>query len=423
MLIEFSVTNYRSFRQTQTLSMTANTSPDLLAENTFSAAVKGLPRLLRSAVVYGPNAAGKTNLIRAISEMKAFVLSSAKETQKGEFIPVIPFLLDAQKKSQPTELEALFIEDGVRYQYGFAATPERVVHEWLLAYPTARGQKWFERRYDHESGEDTWYFGPKFTGHRKVWQDATRSNALFLSTAIQLNSEQLRPIFEWFQKRLAILGQNAVLSPEFTISQCECDDKKEEIVGLLNSADLSIEDIVLHKKEFSLVDLPDGLPESVKAEVKKDLMGKKVTIVSFAHPTVDRDELVAFDLEEESAGTQKLFAYAGPWLDVLENGRILLVDEFDNSFHSLMVQHLVKLVQSPSINKYNAQVVFTTHNTSLLDRELLRRDQVWFVEKDEHNATRLYPLSDFSPRKGEALEKGYLRGRYGALPYMGELQI
>ena len=168
MLIEFSVTNYRSFRQTQTLSMTANTSPDLLEENTFSAAVKGLPRLLRSAVVYGPNAAGKTNLIRAVGQMRAFVLSSAKETQKGEFIPVIPFLLDSQNKSQPTEFEALFIEDGVRYQYGFAATAERVMHEWLLAYPTARGQKWFERRYDAESGEDIWYFGPKFTGHRKI---------------------------------------------------------------------------------------------------------------------------------------------------------------------------------------------------------------------------------------------------------------
>ena len=424
MIIEFSVTNYRSFRQTQTLSLAANPSTDLLEENTFSTSMPGLPRLLRSVVIYGPNAAGKSNLIQAVNAMKDFVLSSAKETQKGETIPVIPFLLDSETQSEPSEFEALFIQDGVRFQYGFAANSKRIMDEWLWAYPNVRGQKWFERHYDPESGKYIWYFGPKFTGHRKVWQDATRSNALFLSTAIQLNNEQLKPVFEWFQK-LAVLGHGSVLSPGFTTRQCEQENKKKEILRLLKSADLSIKDIILKQKEFSLENLPDtdGVPESVRVEIKKELVGKKMTIVNLAHSTGKQDGPVPIPLGEESGGTQKLFAYAGPWLDVLASGRILLVDELDNSFHPLMMQHLIKLINNPSINRHNAQLVFTTHNTSLLDREFLRRDQVWFVEKDEQNATLLYPLSDFSPRKGEALEKGYLHGRYGALPYIGELRV
>jgi uncharacterized protein len=416
MLIEFSVTNYRSFLTPQRLSLTANTATELLEENTFLSPVPSLPRLLRSAVVYGPNAAGKSNLIQAVAFMKRFVLSSAKESQEGERIGVRPFLLKKESSQKPSEIEVLFIQGGIRYQYGFSANSRRVTGEWLFAYPEGRPQKWFERNYDPETQKDNWYFGPKFTGSRKLWQDATRGNALFLSTAIQLNNEQLKPVFNWFDKELAVLGEMESIHPDFSIHECEEEEKKTEILKFMNLADLSIRDISLQKKEFSMEDLPDEMPQYIKEEIAKDLKGKKLTRLLFMHPSSDNGEDVGLDFDEESAGTRKLFELAGPWLDVLSEGRVSFVDELDTSLHPHLLRFLLKLLHNPETNRHNAQLVFATHDTTILDQSLMRRDQVWFVEKDMENATRLYPLSDYKPRKGEAMQKGYLYGRYGALP-------
>ena len=423
MLIEFSVTNYRSFLPPQSLTLTANTSSELQEENSFVSPVSNLPRLLRSVVVYGPNAAGKSNLVQAIAFMKRFVLSSAKESQEGEKIDVTPFLFNRQGSRNSSEFELLFIQDGIRYQYGFAVNSKRVTGEWLFAYPEGRAQKWFERNFDPETQEDIWYFGPKLTGRRKVWQEATRSNALFLSTAIQLNNEQLKPIFNWFDHKLHVIGQGENPHPGFSTGECEEEEKKKKILKFMNAADLSITDIFLEKKEFSTKDLPAEMPQNIKEEISKELDGKKLTSLFFMHPSSDTGEDVALEFDEESAGTRKLFALAGPWLDVLNNGLVLFVDELDTSLHPLLVRFLLNLFHNPETNRHNAQLFFTTHDTTVLDQSLMRRDQVWFVEKDAENATRLYPLSDYKPRKGEALQKGYLYGRYGALPFPGELRF
>jgi len=423
MLIEFSVTNYRSFLTTQSLTLTANSATELREENSFVSPVSNLPRLLRSVVVYGPNAAGKTNLVQAIAFMKRFILSSAKESQEGEKIDATSFLFNRQSSRNSSEFEVLFIQDGIRYQYGFAVNSERVTGEWLFAYPEGRAQKWFERNYDSETQKDIWYFGPKFTGHRKVWQEATRSNALFLSTAIQLNNEQLKPVFNWFDHKLHVIDQGENLHPGFSTGECEEEEKKKKILKFMNAADLSITDIFLEKKEFSTKDLPAEMPQNIKEEISKELDGKKLTSLFFMHPSSDKGEDVALEFDEESAGTRKLFALAGPWLDVLDKGLVLFVDELDTSLHPLLVRFLLNLFHNPETNRHNAQLIFTTHDTTVLDQTLMRRDQVWFVEKDAENATRLYPLSDYKPRKGEALQKGYLYGRYGALPFPGELRF
>lgn len=423
MLIEFSVTNYRSFLTPQRLTLTANTAAELQEENTFVSPVSSLPRLLHSAVVYGPNAAGKSNLIQAISFMKRFVLSSAKESQEGERIDVKPFLFKKESSQKPSEFEVLFIQGGIRYQYGFAANSRRVTGEWLFAYPEGRPQKWFERNYNPETYKDGWYFGPRFTGSRKIWQEATRGNALFLSTAIQLNNEQLKPVFNWFDKKLVVLGETETIHPGFSMGECEEAEKKRKILEFLNSADLSITDISLQKKEFSMEDLPDEMPQTMKEEIARDFKGKKLTRLLFMHPSSDNGEDVPLDFDEESAGTRKLFELAGPWLDVLANGLVFFVDELDTNLHPGLVRFLLKLLHNPDTNRHNAQLVFATHDTTVLDQSLMRRDQVWFVEKDAENATRLYPLSDYKPRKGEALQKGYLYGRYGALPFPGELRF
>ena len=351
-----------------------------------------------------------------------FILSSAKESQEGEKIDATPFMFSRQSSSNPSEFEVMFIQDDIRYQYGFGVNSERVTGEWLFDYPEGRAQRWFERNYIPEAKKDIWYFGPKFTGLRKGWQEATRSNALFLSTAIQLNNEQLKPVFNWFDRKLRVINQGEI-SSLFSAAECEKEERKKRILQFMNVADLSITNISLEKKEFSMDDLPTDIPQSLKEEIARDLKGEKLTQVLFMHPSSDNGEDASLKFHEESAGTQKLFALAGPWLDVMDNGFVLFVDELDTSLHPIMVRFLLNLFHNLEVNRHKAQLVFTTHDTTVLDQTFIRRDQVWFVEKDDRNSTRLYPLSDYKPRKGEALQKGYLYGRYGALPFLGELRF
>lgn len=425
MLLEFKVTNFRSINNTQTLSMVAGTGTELKEQNTFASGLPSLPNLLRSAAVYGPNAAGKSNLFRAILFMQNFVLTS-QALQEGQNINVIPFLLNSKSRTEPSEFEVIFIQDNVRYQYGFAVNNTRVTNEWLLSYPEGKPQRWFERKLDLQKNSDEWYFGSKFSGPRPmldVWQKATRQNGLFLSTAIQLNNEQLKPAFNWFQQRLAVILPGGDINLQFSIEQCASEDGKKRVMEFMNSADISITGIELKRIPFSLDILPPTTPQEIKEFFIKGMQGKELSNVRFLHKTVDSGDIVLFDISDESGGTQKLFAFAGPLLDVLAKGRILFVDELDTSLHPLMVRFLINLIHNSEINRNNAQLAFTTHDTSVLDTDIFRRDQVWFVEKDAESASRLYPLSDFSPRKGEALERGYLKGRYGALPFIGEFKF
>ena len=425
MLIEFKVTNFRSINGTQTLSMVAGSGTELKGVNTFASGLPSLPDITRSAVIYGPNAAGKSNLLRAMQFMQNFVLTS-QSMQEGQSINVTSFLLNSKSRTEPSEFEVIFIQDKVRYQYGFAVNNTRVINEWLLAYPEGRPQRWFERVYDPKKGGDDWHFGSRFSGPRSmidVWQKATRQNGLFLSTAIQLNSEQLKPVFGWFQQKLAVILPSGDINLQFSIEQCASEEGKKRVMEFMSSADISITGIELKKIPFSSDILPPGLPQEIKEMFLRDMHGKEITKVSFLHKAGDSGDVIPFDISEESGGTQKLFAFAGPLLDVLAKGRILFVDEMDTSLHPLMVRFLISLIHNPEINKNNAQLVFTTHDTSVLDTDIFRRDQVWFVEKDSESATKLYPLTEFSPRKGEALERGYLNGRYGALPFIGEFKF
>ena len=417
MLIEFRVTNFRSIRETQTLSMVAGSGNELAATNTFDSGITGFQRLVRSAVIYGANAAGKTNLLRALQFMQTLVLNSAIASQQGTPIPHAPFKLAAETRKAPSNFEITFAEDDVRYEYGFTVGPERFHDEWLIAYPHGRRQRLFERTYDEKSQAYKFNFSANLRGSRTVWRDATRANALFLSTAVQLNSEQLLPVFQWFQKRLVVIASGIEMNPTLTLKLLDQADGKDKLLGLLHAADLGIADLAVRREPL----LP-GVAFSGQAFVEKtpdSAVPNLVKVTSF-HAAADSGEHVSLDMEEESHGTQILFRTAGAWLNVLANGEVLLVDEIDTSLHPLMTRFLVGLFHSESTNPKSAQLVFTTHDTSLLDTDVFRRDQVWFVEKSKKGSTHLYPLSDFSPRKQEALERGYLRGRYGALPILTE---
>ena len=425
MLIEFNVENYRSIREKQQLSMVSTSSPDFREQNTFSPNEKAVPRLLRSLVMFGPNAGGKSTVIKALHFMRHFVVSSASGRQEGEEIDVTPFLLDEDSQQSPSEFETLFVQDGVRYQYGFSATRTRVISEWLLAYPTGKAQRWFERTYDSKKETYDWYIGPSFKGRAKVLTDATRSNALFLSTGVQLNNDQLKPVFHWFHK-LAVIRSHGRLPKrfrDFTLKQCNSEASKKRVIEFLREADLGIDGLRLEKQliDESLLDLPDNLSSDVRKKVDK-LIGTEHVRPLFMHKMLNsEDKYLEFELEDESDGTQNLFSLAGPWLDVLENGMVVVFDELDTSLHPKIVRFLICLLHDNSTNPNNAQLVCTSHDVTLMEGDLFRRDQIWFVEKNSLRSTQLVPLSDFSPRKGEAIMKGYLKGRYGGLPYIPRL--
>ena len=414
MLIEFRVKNFRSFRDEQVLSLVASKDSTLKDSHTLATGIKAAPELLRSVVVYGANASGKSNLIKALQYMRGVVLESATVIQPAQTYGVQPFRLDGTSAGQPTEFEVTFLIDGVRYQYGFTMVPQRIVSEHLLVYKGFKPQRWFDRHFDAETGKDVYDFGPGLKGAKNVWEGATRPNALFLSMAVQLNSEPLRPVFDWFMSQLVVINELSQLTPHFTVQMLRQDDQRKAICDFLAAADISIADIevVTHKTPGQVVkfDMAAGKSEVQTEEIEQNQL-------RFHHKT--ENAKAVFDLADESNGTRNLLFLAGPVLDIMRKGLTLVIDELDTSLHTLLVRELVRLFHRPEINTGGAQLIFTTHDTSLLDAfGLFRRDQIWFVEKKKDQSSELYSLVEFSPRKGEALERGYLQGRYGGVPLL-----
>lgn len=421
MLLELRVENYRCFADEQVLLM--NASKDSSLPDNVHPDAQGF-RLLKSAVLYGPNGAGKSNLVRAAALMRHLVVDSATSYQAGDELPIEPFRLDPELAQQPSKLEVTFIHEGVRYQYGFSADSARVHEEWLLAFPEGRAQTWFQR-----SGED-WHFGPNLKGEKQRIADLTRPNALFLSVAASLNQKQLSTVFVWFRDRLQVLAHQPWLGKssraflpvgEFTMRQAARDQAfKERIVSFLRTADVGIEDIAIESRTIEEDDLPDDIPSSVR----KQLLSAEIELYRARTLHRSRDGApVWFALTDESEGTQRLVELLGPWIDTMESGLVVLVDEVFSNVHPMLARHLFTWFHSVRPGSVPAQVVLTTHDTSLLDRDLLRRDQIWFLEKERDGASQLYSLLEYKPRKDEALQRGYLSGRYGALPFLGELEL
>jgi len=417
-LIELAVSNFRSIKDEQRLSLVAGKEKIHRDANTFEPEQpngKKRLRLVRSAALYGPNASGKTNLIKALATMQRMVLGS--QQQMGP-LPMEPFLLDPETQSQPTLLEVIIMVEGVRYQYGFSATRERIHDEWLFAFPKGREQRWFEREFHPNEGCEEFTFGDRLTGDKEVWRRATRPNALFFSTAVQLNSQQLRPIFDWFHDKFRIVGIGG-WSPIHSIEWCQ-NGNKQRILKFLRAADFAISDLRIDEVKIDPVQLAGNLPDPIRQlllEQIKERQGKGYRLRTI-HPASDGQQ-VGIDLQNESDGTQKMFNLAAPWLDALDQGRVLFVDELHDNLHPLLVQFLLRLFHSPETNPEGAQLLFSTHETAILSDEYLRRDQIWFCERDKEQSTRIYPLTNFKSPKGIAnLEQDYLVGGYGAVPFL-----
>jgi len=415
MLLEFRVRNYRSIRDEQVLNLVASGDKELASTHLAHTGLKAAPFALRSVVIYGPNASGKSSLLRALDYMRAVVAESATVIQPGQTYNVPPFKLDAATAQQPTEFEVTFLLAGVRHQYAFSMTPQRIVSESLLVYRSSKPTQLFSRQHVEDDGY-VYDFSTYLTGPRKLWQDSTRPNALFLSMAAQLNSEQLSPVFNWIVRNITFLPAGATVLPEFTTALLDSEQGRASIRDFLSAADISIADVQAVPRKgmhAQWVMSASGLQAS---QEEREFM-----MPVFEHSTPKG--LAKFELHDESEGTQRLYGLIAPILDCLRDGRALVVDELDGSLHTLLVRRLVTMFQTPELNPNGAQLIFTTHDTSLLDHTLFRRDQIWFTEKDADQATRLYPLTDFSPRKQEAWERGYLAGRYGAVPFFSDWPV
>ncbi len=424
MLVEFSVANFRSFKDRVTLSMEAThltsnpANKDVDQNNVFE--INGL-RLLKSAAIYGANASGKSNLAKALSFMKWFILSSSRETQTIDDIPVDLFKLSTDSQKEPSILEIVFLLDEKLYRYGFTVNSESVMSEWLYYIPSQRETKLFVRE-----GED-FDIAKKFEAEGV--QNRTRHNSLFLSVAAQFNVSVAEHILEWMKQHLNIIsGLEDDAYGGFTISCLLNDrnkDRKKAILRLIKQLDLGIGDVSIDKIPVT-PEVRNSLPSELKRFLVDSREAPNLVSVATKHPVFNREGERVTDIEfsledQESEGTQKIFSLSGPLVDTLGNGKILVVDEFDARLHPLISRSIIELFNSPKTNPNNAQLIFMTHDSNLLTKHLFRRDQIWFTEKDRYGATDLYSLAEYKVRNDASFERDYIKGRYGAIPFIGNL--
>ncbi|HOZ46408.1 MAG TPA: ATP-binding protein [Candidatus Hydrogenedentes bacterium] len=431
MLIEFSVANFRSIHKRQTLSLVANNRDGELPDNCIELDVPGLAntRLLRSAIIYGANASGKSNIVRSMDFMSEFVAESAVRLKPGSKTGVVPFRLDTQAAQSPSEFEVHFIHNQIRYQYGFTLDSQRVHTEYLVSYPRGRARELFRRELviRGTASEHKWHFSPRYlSGDKQMLVSATRPNALFLSTGAQLNHEDLGAVYEWFTDGLYVLECRNWLemsrARDHAAELLLHSHGDRAVVESLRQADLGILDV--HVEE-EWVDPPGSLQRRIaedlpssKMEQFQDALKMKRLKLTWLHRGTGDPNGIPFETEEESDGTIKFLSFLGLWHSMLHANQAVVIDEIAAGMHPLLVRDLLNALRGPEVSSSSAQLVLTTHDTTLLDQSLFRRDQIWFTEKDKTGATTLYPLTDFKPRNKEALQKGYLAGRYGAIPFI-----
>jgi len=415
-ILNFTVKNYKSFSDEQYISLVANSGKEL-PDNTCHIANSQIS-CVKTAVIYGPNASGKSNFIKAIDAMRKIVLNENIFSD----LAVDPFALSSQFSDKPTEFEINVVINDLRYNYGFSCTKKKIYSEWLYVFPkiTNKKQVWFERVFNDETCEYEWNLTNHIKGKRTFIKDTTGEKALFLTKAYASNSESVKPLVEWFQKSLLIFNANT-MNYDYQLSLLQEKLKQSDFIDkirtFLKAADIKINDISFEEKS-SDVGKNNTVDRTILTSSALDNLSKHYRINTVHKDDVGND--VVFDFfKSESDGTKKLFVYAFPIIEALQNGSVIVVDELNLSIHPKILKFIISLFHNSNVNFNNAQLIFTTHETSVLDNEIFRRDQIWFTTLTEKQNTRLYPLTDFKPLKGkDKFETRYLNGRYGALPYV-----
>lgn len=420
MLLQFTLGNYRSVKNESTLNMTAiNPIREFEEDNVFEA---DRYRLLKSAVIYGANASGKSNFLDGLNYLRWFVINSSRESQVDDEIAVEPFALNTSFKIKPSSFELSFLIEGVKYRYGVELNPEKVVSEYLLKSTKIKENPLFVR---DEGGIEVF----KEFKEGKNLEEKTRKNALFISVVSQFNGTISGEIIKWFKSLNVISGLRDHRYEGFTASLFKKDKQKSRILNVLKGADLGIVDVEVNDFLISKDTLPAEMPEELKKVFLKDNEGDMGYSIETLHRNFDENNnevgFVKFDFDDqESEGTKKFFRLAGPIFDTLENGTILVIDELDARLHPLLTRQIVRMFNSKSFNPNNAQLIFATHDTNLLSACTFRRDQIWFAEKDHFGGSEIYSLADYKLprgkiRKDASFEKEYMRGKYGAIPFLG----
>lgn len=387
MLLQFSITNHRSIKETAIISMKA------AADKTMKEVLispDGKKELVPVMAIYGANAAGKSNVIHALLLMREMVCGSYAKPLKGAQLPYEPFaFVDGQ--TEPTTFEIIYYYESIKYAYGFSFDKDRIISEYLYHWPNGREALVFSREKDEYEFRESIQEQLTLAGR-------TSENRLYLTSSNEWNCAQTEKAYLWFQKNLRGLIATGV-SNESTIDAIrKGGDGKQRILKEMMLADLGICNVELSGT-------------------------KEKPIISTVHQLTDdsgEKKQYTLLLGQESVGTQRFFSRIGLWMDALNSGAVLVVDEIEASMHPLLTRHLIEMIQNQTTNQNHAQLIFTTHDTGLLDLKLLRRDQIWFAEKDEKTMqTDIYALTEFSPRKEENIARGYLQGRYGAIPFIG----
>lgn len=419
MIVQFTIGNFLSFNAKQMLNLEAKGISELKTNIcTFKA-----EKILRSMVIYGANSSGKSNLIKALERMREVVLSSVRLNDSDE-LEYSPFLLSIETDSLPTFFEIIFWKESIRYRYGFEYNLRQIENEWLFAGKSEKSEKTLFIRTIEGIAVDAKY--KEGVGI----ESKTNNNRLFVSLVAQLGGPISKQILEFFKNYNVLSGLDHNDYKGFTTRMLHKNlNGCEESLELYQKLKLGFQDIKAIESDFNLSEFPENLTDELRIKLVKDLTGKRNISLKTVHNKYDKKgeivDFVLFDkLKNESEGTNKIIDLSGPIFDTLKFGKALIIDELDAKLHPLITMRIVELFNSPISNTKNAQLIFATHDTNLLGEELFRRDQIWFTEKDEHEQTELYSLYDFNlpdgskVRNDSNLEKNYIRGRYGAIPFI-----
>lgn len=440
MLLRFGVENHGSIASYQELQLTATALKDddtsvMIADGGSVDMARAL-RVLPVAGIYGANASGKSTVLRAMDFFVNAIAHSHSRVANRTGTPYDPFLLDPESRNQPSRYDADIVLGDTRYHYGFILDGKYVLQEWLYSFDLAGSRQvrsvMFGRETSSDGAVEVVFPGKRLKGENKQIAKLVRPNSLFLSVAAQNSHPQLTPIFEFFEQVVSRL--NANLSERFVIDQLTAyfaldAQRRDAALEFLRAADTGISGIdfsrtPIAEKELQVLKSIEqvirqhvDIPESAKGSMPSDLMKERVK-VKLGHRGKN-GEIYPISLDAESTGTQALLQLLGPVFAKLHIGGTILIDELNTALHPLVSRELIKLFQNPITNPGKAQLIFSTHDTNLLTGALLRRDQVWFVEKDTLGCSHLYSLSDIKVRATDNIERGYLMGRFGAIPFVG----
>lgn len=419
MLIEFEIENDCAFAGATSFSMAASTLKERSVAAIRSVNDAADTKVLTSALVLGKNGSGKSTFINAMAFTANFVKKSALDSYVDRKLPFAPNRLEGEWEAEPTRYRILFSVGVTIYEFEYSYDRERIIHERLdVADRSTRFRRMYVRDWVSSESRYEYGFGEALTGSRSIWARNTRENALYLSTAAQLNSEDLRESYDWLSSFIQYTAIDGALDEETAIYCLESEENLKKVVRFLESMDVNLADIIIDKESIDQSILhktfaPDFIQGLLERLPRADHFQNRYRVSFTKRCKTGAD--VTWSLNRESTGTKALFALAGPMFRAIERGHCLIIDEINTSLHPLVVHNLVALFSDEKINARRAQLIFTSHDVSVLREGVLRRDQIWVIESNGYSS-ELIPISDYSPRKDEAIEKGYLAGRYGGIP-------